>query len=82
MNTTENKNQSNTKLELTQDEQGQLNGGFTVKSPTTNGVENHLWSDNGNCKGGGWFDDNVNCNRWASCDNKSGKETLEQDDIH
>ena len=82
MNTTENKNQSNTKLELTKDEQGKLNGGFTVKSTTTNGVENHLWSDHCHCNGGGWFDYNVNCNRCASCDYYSGIETLQQDDIH
>ena len=50
---------NNPKLELTQDEKGQLNGGYALQSSTTNGMENHFFSDNGNCKGDGWFDDNV-----------------------
>lgn len=44
---------NNPKLELTQDEKGQLNGGYALQSSTTNGMENHFFSDNGNCKGDG-----------------------------
>ncbi|WP_289192956.1 hypothetical protein [Bacteroides acidifaciens] len=68
---------NNPKLELTQDEKGQLNGGYALQSSTTNGMENHFFSDNGNCKGDGWFDDNVNCSRCAGCDKHTGMETFQ-----
>ena len=68
---------NNPKLELTQDEKGQLNGGYALQSSTTNGMENHVFSDNGNCKGDGWFDDNVNCSRCAGCDKHTGMETFQ-----
>lgn len=68
---------NNPKLELTQDEKGQLNGGYALQSSTTNGMENHFFSDNGNCKGDGWFDDNVNCSRFAGCDKHTGMETFQ-----
>lgn len=35
---------------LTHDEKGQLKGGFQLQNGS---LENHLFSDNGNCKGGG-----------------------------
>ena len=69
--------ENNPKLELTQDEKGQLNGGYALQSSTTNGMENHFFSDNGNCKGDGWFDDNVNCSRCAGCDKHTGMETFQ-----
>ncbi len=57
---------------LTQSEKGQLQGGFELQSVS---LETRLWSENGNCKGGGWFDNNVNCNRCSSCDQHKGMET-------
>lgn len=50
---------------LTKNEKDQLVGGFELCSADFN---THFFSDNGNCKGGGWCDDNTNCNRCANCD--------------
>lgn len=53
------------KIPLTQDEKGLLHGGFQLQSAS---FENHFFAENGNCKGGGWFDHNINCNRCSGCD--------------
>lgn len=58
---------------LPHDEKGQLQGGFQLQSSS---FESHFFSDNGNCKGDGWFDDNVNCSRCSSCDKHKGMETV------
>lgn len=63
------------KLEITRDEKGQLNGGFALQKSSRTPLDTNFFSDNGNCKGGGWFDDNVNCSRCSSCDKHKGMET-------
>lgn len=59
-------------LKLTQDEKGKLHGGFVLQTKAQ--VESQFCSDNGNCKGGGWFDDNVNCSRCSACDKLEGMD--------
>lgn len=64
----------NKKMEpLTQNEAGELRGGFQLHDST---LESRFFSDNGNCKGGGICDDNVNCSRCAGCDKHTGMETV------
>ncbi len=60
-------------IPLTQDEEGQLHGGFELQSAS---LDTRFWSDNYNCKGGGWFDDNHNCSRCSLCDKYKEPETL------
>ena len=53
-------------LELSKNEKGQLQGGFNLQ--VSHDAKTQFWADNGNCKGGGWFDTNTNCNRCSECD--------------
>lgn len=53
-------------LELSKNEKGQLQGGFNLQ--LCHDVKTQFGADNGNCKGGGWFDTNTNCNRCSQCD--------------
>lgn len=57
---------------LSTNEQGLLQGGFVASKKAETGVEMHFFSDNGNCKGGGWCDDNTNCNNACAGCNKVG----------
>ncbi len=52
-------------MQLSQDEKGQLHGGFELQESFDQ--DEQLAADNGNCKGGGWFDDNTNCHRCSGC---------------
>lgn len=62
---------------LTQDEKGQLHGGFRLQKIT---FRTQFFSDNGNCKGGGLWDDNVNCNRCSACDQHKGMDNGDSDE--
>lgn len=53
-------------MQLSQDEKGQLHGGFELQQVSFDD-NSHFDSDNGNCKSGGWFDDNTNCHRCSGC---------------
>ena len=58
---------------LSTNEQGLLQGGFIASKKAVAGAETHFFSDNGNCKGGGIFDDNINCNNACAACNKVGE---------
>lgn len=57
-------------FKLTKDEQGKLQGGFSLqgKSDSLLDSRTNFFADNHNCKSGGFFDTNTNCNRCAECD--------------
>ncbi len=63
-------NKQNSLSKLTRDELGQLHGGFNLQSSID--VDTNFASKNVNCKGGGFLDSNVNCNRCSSCGKSSG----------
>lgn len=56
---------SNLDMLLTEDEKGQLHGGFLLQGDA---LGTRFFSTNINCKGGGWCDSNANCNRCSQCD--------------
>lgn len=58
---------------LSTNEQGLLQGGFVASKKAESSVDTHLFSDNDNCKGGGWFDDNINCNNSCANCNRVGQ---------
>ncbi len=62
-------------MQLSQDEKGQLHGGYELQESSSQ--DSQFFSDNGNCKGGGWFDDNTNCSRCSGCDKHKGMEHME-----
>lgn len=70
-------NDKKIRQELTQDDKGQLFGGYALQSSSRKGLESQFLGENGNCKGGGWFDTNVNCNRCASCDQLGGMDDFQ-----
>lgn len=64
---------------LSLNEKGQYQGGFQTSTASNDDFSNGFFADNGNCKGGGWFDDNVNCNN--SCSGCNKIKSLNQNEV-
>lgn len=60
---------------LSLNEKGQLQGGFIASENKSKLGDTHFFADNGNCKGGGWGDSNVNCNN--SCAGCNALDSLQ-----
>lgn len=60
--------------ELTRDESNNLKGGFSVK-PIKLQQTSNFGSDNGNCSGKGWFDENGNCTGYCKECQDQGSST-------